>query len=409
MITNLNRVQIISYFLGLILISFLFTSCTSSSFLSKVNPTTFYYDGHIYLKAKVNSTDCILDMDTGAEALFLDSTFFYTKIDSTALVDFTLEGVGTQKRKIKVYADLLIYSLANKAKAQQYTPILNLQHTARHPSDGIFGFHFMENKVIGIDFVNQLLYITESTQSLPLNDFQKIPFELKDKKIIIDAAVQFTDNFTYNGKFVVDTGSDNTLNFTSDFAKIVKLDTIIKNKVHRNSIAMGIGNYSSNFSFNLPKLSIADSPIHNVFVDYSVDESGALSSSNNYDGIIGNSILERFDILIDYTTNHLYLKPNKRFITKESNEQLLFSLLPTESPVNGWLVHSKVSSPHFDKNELQLGDVITHVNGQNVNELKITNFIKQQKKKTNKTKLILNRNGKIVHLTIESIILKMER
>lgn len=106
MITNLNRVQIISYFLGLILISFLFTSCTSSSFLSKVNPTTFYYDGHIYLKAKVNSTDCILDMDTGAEALFLDSTFFYTKIDSTALVDFTLEGVGTQKRKIKVYADL---------------------------------------------------------------------------------------------------------------------------------------------------------------------------------------------------------------------------------------------------------------------------------------------------------------
>jgi hypothetical protein len=401
------KFQYIRYLFGSSILFLLFIGCKPGSFLSEVKHTPFYYDGHIYVKAKVNSVDCILDMDTGAEVLYLDSTFFYKKIDSTLLVDYTIGGVGTQKRKTKIYTDIVLYSLANHAKSQLYTPILDLQNLAKHRSDGIFGYHFMENKVICIDFVNRLLHIGESTHSFLLEDFQKIPFELKESKIIIEAVIQFTKDFSYRGKFVVDTGSDNSLNFTSATADSLSLDTIIKNKIQRESIAMGIGKYSSNFSFKIPKAFISKFTIQDLISEYSTDNSGALSKSLHYDGIIGNSILKRFDIIIDYKSQNLYLKPNKKFLSKDDDKQYMYSLVQTNNPRKGWLVFSKVMSEETDNYGLQLGDIITHLNSQSVNDLKSDKFIKLFKDKKRKL-LTVYRNGTIVELTIDSIQLALK-
>ena len=44
---------------------------------------------------------------------------------------------------------------------------------------------------------------------------------------------------------------------------------------------------------------------------YNVDKSGALASDKHY-GLLGNKIYERFDVLIDFLNNDMYLKPNKK-------------------------------------------------------------------------------------------------
>ncbi|MCZ8144149.1 hypothetical protein, partial [Flavobacterium sp.] len=117
--------------------------------------------------------------------------------------------------------------------------------------------------------------------------------------------------------------------------------------------------------------------------------------------------LKRFDIIIDYKSQNLYLKPNKKFLSKDDDKQYMYSLVQTNNPRKGWLVFSKVMSEETDNYGLQLGDIITHLNSQSVNDLKSDKFIKLFKDKKRKL-LTVYRNGTIVDITIDSIQLALK-
>ncbi len=85
----------------------------------------------------------------------------------------------------------------------------------------------------------------------------------------------------------------------------------------------------------------------------------------------------------------------------------MYSLVQTNNPRKGWLVFSKVMSEETDNYGLQLGDIITHLNSQSVNDLKSDKFIKLFKDKKRKL-LTVYRNGTIVDITIDSIQLALK-
>src|SRR4051812_13243977 len=73
----------------------------------------------------------------------------------------------------------------------------------------------------------------------------------------------------------------------------------------------GIGGRSSGFSFRGKTVKIGDFKLESPIIEYSTSLNGL--SEMNCLGLIGNRIFERFNVIIDFKNQNLYLKPNSGF------------------------------------------------------------------------------------------------
>jgi hypothetical protein len=390
----------------------LILSCSSSSFITndvkKSDIINFKYDGHIFFEAKINDLNCILDLDTGGQLLYIDSTFFYKNFYSKNLLDYELKGVGQKTRKIKLYNQLISLKIGKDSINQLITPVLDLQKTSSHPSDGIVGYNFFENKIIFIDYLNKNISFSENLTSLNLKDFKKIPFKIIDSKVVIESTLKLNDTTFFNGKFAIDTGSNNTLNITNDAAKKMNLSKVLEVENLYFSSSMGIGGSSSGSIFKLKMMEISSFRIENFLVDYSFDEAGALSKNTHFDGIIGNKILSKFDLIIDYKSQNIYLRPNNNYNKKNDLDVYEFSIIDISEPCKCWQIYNLYQNSKAKENGLKLNDIITHVDGVSVKRIR-KSYLSKRLKKNKSVILNIKRGNEELKIILNSIIHKISQ
>ncbi|WP_306354142.1 hypothetical protein [Flavobacterium sp. '19STA2R22 D10 B1'] len=175
--------------------------------------------------------------------------------------------------------------------------------TARE-MDGRFGWNLFEGKQVEIDYDHNVLIVHSK---LP----KKLKGYTKSKLDFIQSFVCMTGTFDienkkYEGKFLVDTGSDQAIILDStwmakqNFPKNLKL---IKTSVL--SDPRGV-KYETKIveapAFQMENLMLTNIPTY-------------LLGSNNPTrfeiNFLGNDLLKRFNIIIDFKEDYIYLKPNK--------------------------------------------------------------------------------------------------
>ena len=113
-----------------------------------------YFDNHIYLKTEINGKPANLLFDTGAELVYLDSTYvadkaFNFKMKGNAMIN----GAGSNgPSKTKIIIGEITVTAAGKTYKPDYTPIINLRTIVGDHADGIFGMKAIAGKIISIDY-----------------------------------------------------------------------------------------------------------------------------------------------------------------------------------------------------------------------------------------------------------------
>jgi len=128
-------------------------------------------------------------------------------------------------------------------------------------------------------------------------------------------------------------------------------------------------------------------------MSYSIDEAGLLSDDKYY-GIIGNNILERFDVIFDFKNSNVYFKPNKNFNNAFAHDKFGFLYVDRFKTMKSWIVTGLFENSSAEKSGLKIDDRIISVNNIPVEKI---NY-KQQKScfmKINNLKLSVLRNEKI--------------
>ncbi len=114
-------------------------------------------------------------------------------------------------------------------------------------------------------------------------------------------------------------------------------------------------------------------------MDYTENTSGILSK-RKYLGLVGNKILERFDVIIDYINSYLYVKPNKKFNKPFKASKKGFYCKNRSETLKGFIVSGFYKNSNAEKSGLKIDDKIIKVNGQKVsttNYKKIKEIIKK--------------------------------
>lgn len=344
----------------------------------------FDYNGHIYLKTKINDTVSGNFMyDTGAFDLMIDTSF--SRINNLVFNDIhntQMGGVGGSYQIVNLVNDTLTFSVDEKVNISYKTYLLGLKNILGKNTDGILGVKTFFDRAHKIDFVKKRISFNENSKS-----YDSIKITLEGDKVLVP--VNFIiDQKEYSGKFVLDLGSSVTVlnsnnkidfNSGSDFESIGGIGGKTKGKTIFFS------------DFELGKQSITNFP-----VDISVDKEGALSNKN-YDGLLGNDILDDFDIIIDLKQSLLFLKPNIKNNKHGMYFYKSFSYIDRTNIDNSWLVSYIYLNTDAYKKGLRLNDKIVAIDNVPVTKLNRVAFYKGLKL-NQKMELSLLRENEIVKI-----------
>jgi hypothetical protein len=177
--------------------------------------------------------------------------------------------------------------------------------TARE-MDGRFGGNVFEGKMVEIDYDKNLLIIHPK---MPKNvkGFTKSRLVYIRSSPCIKGVIDI-NNKKYTGDFILDNGSDQALIIDSlwavkqNFPKDLKTIKITKFKDPRGVVY-------ENKTVICPLFNIHKQPLSNIPTSLL----GSKNPTGNSINLLGNDVLKRFNTIIDYQNDVIYLKPNKLF------------------------------------------------------------------------------------------------
>jgi len=377
------------FFINSIIFVLVFTSCTK-----KQNDVKFEKDGNFYVYVMLNdSIKGRFIFDTGADGLYLDSTFvkLHGSLIKSNLDTARMGGAGaTELKQVYLIKDPIKVNIGSYNHKFTNSPILKLADFNGDNVAGIIGNEFIKNQVLVID--NENLKLKIDTIVNPKEYEAILPFEYIDGRIYLKANLEIKDNHRITARLLFDLGSPDGITLNSYYYKSLKRKNIRPLKVIDYTILFGgaLGGNSDGGEFRATSINLGIDKIKNPIISFSKDTLGALSNKD-YDGLIGNEILDRYNYAIDYRNHKLYLNKNGKY--KKPFKSTLTGFYAMKKKDYAVVMSIYYQSDAF-KNGVQLGDSIVLINNKKVTDLSDKELQEELKGEGKAIKLTIVRNKK---------------
>lgn len=178
-----------------------------------------------------------------------------------------------------------------------------------HDTDGRFGWDFFKDQVVELNYDKELMIIHNQTPTYVLKDSAYTSLDIKYfltvfkvENTIIQDEIQNTESFLF------DTGYNRTIMLDNDlmieggfpFEKMEVIKQVILRGAQGNEVPV--------ITSNLQVLKIGDYLLKDVPVQQ-ITTHKPLNGHNIH--ILGNEVLKRFNIILDFQKHKVYMKPNK--------------------------------------------------------------------------------------------------
>lgn len=269
-----------------------------------------YSGGVIMLRGTLDQhTDSLnFILDTGSGGISLDSATATRLGVQMEMSDRTIRGIAGLKRVAFAYnhslhlPGLVVEKLDFHINDYELlTSVYGIQ------IDGIIGYSFFRRFIVHIDFDKEMLEVYAPGSYR----YPKGGYLLKPSFSTLPLPyLEVEDSRTVNARFIFDTGAAMCFLMSSDFA----LDSTLMRKSRKRYLTQveGLGGkkrmeYTIVKSLKIGPYKFRRVPAHIIEDDFNV------TSYPQLGGLIGNDLLRRFNMVINYPEQSIYLKPNEHF------------------------------------------------------------------------------------------------
>lgn len=335
-------------------------------------------------------------LDTGSSGISLDSTAVIELGLTSTPTDRTIRGIAGI-RKVSFLYD-----------RELHFPGLTVSHLDFHINDysiltavygeridGIIGYSVLSRYIVKVDYDSmKISFWTKGTIRYPKGGYLLKPSINK----LAAQELRVKDEQTITSRFLYDMGAGLCLLLTKDF---VNDSSFIKKKRKRYvKEGEGLGGKIDMEMTVITEVKIGPYRFRNVPV-YIFDDVNNVTSYPYMGGIIGNDILRRFNVILNYALGDIHLTPNAHY-----NESFDYAYSGIELYlIEGIIIVGDVAkgSPGEAAGLLE-GDVVLAVDKnfmQNLNQYKLT-----LQKANDKINIVIRRNEeiKMVEIKVKSIL-----
>ena len=319
------------------------------------------YNNHLYFNVMLrDSIPARMIFDTGSSNLLIDSTFYVSVFgEGKNLRRAMLGGAGNGHELTTLDASGWSYSVGDESCAEQIAIITNLRKILGDVADGLFGLPFMRGKRVEFNYAGGYVRFLSADEVIG-DDFTAIQCKKLDniERIIIPLSVTLNDGYTLNGNFLMDTGMPDELSLNSTTANRLKSEGHLADARRMRYEVGGIGGSRVDNYLKTKQITIGGKSINDIRITYSENEQGAMADSR-YEGLVGNALFARFDVIFDFANWVIYLRPNKNFYKPQPN---FYSMALTPKG-DHWRVNALLEGGNAERAGLRQGDRIEAING----------------------------------------------
>ncbi len=255
-------------------------------------PLSINSQNTIFVKAVFNGTDTLnLNFDSGTTELVLTNDVLKNKL----------------KYAIKLYDNLYSLQIGDSIyQTRVYDAALS-----GHGTDGRFGWDLFKGKVVELNYDKNLMIVHSALPDGVARNkkFQQLKMEFHQDLFLVESKIK-QGKVTNKDLFLFDIGYQRTVMLSSDLLKQKKFPAD-KMEIIKKAIMHGAqGNEIPVITSNLKTLQIGKYKLKNVPAQLTTANKPFKDKEIH---ILGNEVLKRFNLLLDFQHNIVYLKPNHLF------------------------------------------------------------------------------------------------
>ena len=264
--------------------------------------------------------------------------------------------------------------------------------------DGIIGGDFIKQFVLELDYQARVIRLYDKDKFNYSGPGESIPITLNSAgHPIIEAEVTPVGGAPVTGKFVLDVGSGGALALYTPFVTGHNLPGPNLPTIK----AIGVGGAGGEVSARIGRVSelkIGRFRISRPITLFSEDKVGAFASSALV-GNIGQQIVGKFKLLLDYSHNRIILEPNDSFNDSFDRAFGGLSVVAEGQDYRTFRIADLLENSPGTEAGLQKDDVITAIDGKAAADLSLTRVLELFERPV-AYKLSVRRGGRMLQITL---------
>jgi hypothetical protein len=343
---------------------------------------------HVWIRGQLNGRDSIwIVVDSGASA---------TMMDDGVAKRLGLKRSGSHRTHgpagmlTGTMAENVTVSLPGITLERKRLGAVDLSAFARggRPMEMILGYELFESSVVRFDYANNLMEVWDSKHAPPRTGGATVPMTLENNHPYVEASLKLPGRAPLEGRFLIDTGSSMALSLAPEVAARESVARALPRTL--KTIARGVGGELKSEvgraeSFSLGSLEFSKPTV-------SIPEPAAQISMPGSVGNIGGQILRRCRVTFDYAKKEIHFEPAQDF-EKPFDADMLGATLIRGDEKSGFSVRWVNPETPAAEAGLQVGDVVTHVDGEPAQSIDPSFLRKQMQQEGREVKLRFQRGA----------------
>jgi hypothetical protein len=265
----------------------------------------------VILPVRVNdSPELKIVLDTGMplEGLLLYDKQLMDRIAMENAIEVKVPGAGSGSPSTAIMADSASFFVGQKEFTNQRVIILQSETMAGLPNDGVTGYSLFGRYTVEIDYDRMLILAHDPIKFEPNQDKEWIPMILRENLIPwIEVTVDMKGEKEIPLSVYIDLASGEALELLIKEGMKFELPEDLEGTHLGTGLSGDVYGYKATVeSFMLGSFRLKD--MVTAFAPAQVR-----SKQKGADGVIGNGLLSRFNVIFDYDKERLYLESNSRY------------------------------------------------------------------------------------------------
>lgn len=349
--------------------------------------------GIVIINARVNNYPDTLNfiLDTGSGGISLDSSTVASLAIPTLPSDRTIRGIaGIRKVNFLYNATLHIPGLSIDSLNFHVNDYDILTSVYGVKIDGIIGYSVFSRYIVHFDYdLMQVSFYTRGDFKYKRGGYILRPL-LTSIPII---STDFRDNRAFEARFYFDSGAGLCFLLSDDF----NTDSVVINPKKKPLLtqAEGLGGKMEMRLTTVKEVKIGPFRFRNV-PTYIFEDLYNITAYPYLAGLIGNDLLRRFNVTLNYAKREIHLIPNSHYYSPFDYAYTGLGIYIVEGRIQ---VEDVIPESPAEKAGFKTGDILVSVGNNFTNNIQVYKNLLQAPNQ--KIKVIVNRNNELILLTIK--------
>ncbi len=248
---------------------------------------------------------------------------------------------------------------------------------------GILAATSLSKFYIRINYDRRIITLyTQDNTRWKSDGFVPVPVEIYRNKIYLNTTLSVAPDSVAPVKLLIDTGAGLPLLLFSDTHPMLHPP---ENALSTN-IGMGLGGFLQGFTGRINGLQIGEYNQNNIITYFqTLDTLKDHEYLNKRNGLIGNVLLSRFQVVLDYRHSLIWIKPAKKYRQEYVYDRSGLTLIASGQRFTDIVVQSVLPNSPAEEAGIRRGDEIMSINGRPVSVLGLANVQRAFQKDVGKT------------------------